>query len=198
MGKSKRTFTPEELPKTRVIEDELNRLRYKKQYGGVIRSTIYILVTVAAAAVLISSLFLPTFRIYGSSMSPTLEEGTIVVSVKTSKMEQGDLVSFYFNNKLLVKRVIASDGQWVNIDEDGNVYVNDVLLEEPYLQDKSLQSCDIELPYQVPDGRVFVMGDHRSVSLDSRMQDIGCIAADQVAGKLEFVLWPLSEFGPLN
>jgi signal peptidase I len=198
MKKSKRTFTADDLPETKVIEDELNRVRYQKQYGGVIRSTVYILVTVAAVAVLISSLLLPTFRIYGSSMSPTLEEGTVVVSIKTSKMDNGDLVAFYFNNKLLVKRVIASGGEWVNIDEDGNVYVNDVLLEEPYVSEKSLASCDIELPYQVPDGRVFVMGDHRSVSLDSRMQDIGCIAQDQVAGKLKFVLWPFSKFGSIK
>lgn len=140
---------------------------------------------------LLATLFLPIFRIYGSSMSPTLEEGDIILAVKSNHFSHGDLIAFYYNNKLLLKRVIASGGEWVDIDEQGNVYVNNIALEEPYITDQSLGNCDIELPYQVPEGRVFVMGDHRSVSLDSRVEEIGCISNEQIAGKLKCVIWPL-------
>ncbi len=190
--KTKKTIDPQNLPNTSELETELKREQYKKAYGSTLRNTIYILITVAASAVLIATLFLPIFRIYGSSMSPTLEEGDIVVSLKTSKYEKGDLIAFYYNNKLLVKRVIATPGEWVDIDLNGNVYVNNQLLNEPYLIDKAYGECNIDLPFQVPEGRVFVMGDHRSVSLDSRVQSIGCISEEMMAGKLALRIWPLN------
>ena len=130
-------------------------------------------------------------------MTPTLVEGNIVVTVKTDTFEPGDVIAFYFNNKILVKRVIAGPGDWVNITEDGTVYVNDVALEEPYLSEKALGDCDIELPYQVPESRIFVMGDHRSVSVDSRSTSIGCIAEEYIVGKLVFRVWPLADFGSI-
>ena len=195
---TKREFTPEDFPDSATVRQELKRLRNQKRYGHFIISAVRSLIVGAAAAVLIATLLLPVFRIYGTSMSPTLNEGEIVAALKISNYKQGDLIAFYYNNKLLVKRVIATSGEWVNIDEEGTVYVNDVRLEEPYLLDKSLESCDIELPYQVPEGRVFVMGDHRSVSLDSRMEEIGCIANDRVAGKLKYVIWPLNRLGKIT
>ncbi|HAE16703.1 MAG: signal peptidase I [Solobacterium sp.] len=184
-------------PTTEELTRELKRVRYNERYGRTIRSTIYILITVAAASILVATLVFPIFRIYGSSMSPTLEEGDIVASLRTAKFEHGDLVAFYYNNRLLVKRVIASGGEWVDIDQDGNVYVNNQLLDEPYVADKTFDfdtQMNIEIPYQVPDGRIFVMGDHRSTSVDSRMKEIGCISDDLIAGKLILRIWPLGQF----
>lgn len=184
-------------PTTEELTRELKRVRYNERYGRTIRSTIYILITVAAASILVATLVFPIFRIYGSSMSPTLEEGDIVASLRTAKFEHGDLVAFYYNNRLLVKRVIASGGEWVDIDQDGNVYVNNQLLDEPYVADKTFDfdtQMNIEIPYQVPDGRIFVMGDHRSTSVDSRMKEIGYISDDLIAGKLILRIWPLGQF----
>ena len=141
---------------------------------------------------------LPVLQIYGSSMTPSLSDGEIVVSVKTAEFEKEDIVAFYYNNKILVKRVIARAGEWVEIDQDGLVYVNGELIEEPYITDPALGECDIQMPYQVPEGRIFVMGDHRAVSVDSRSQTVGCVAEEQVVGKLVFRLWPLDQFGKLN
>lgn len=184
-----------ELPSVEQLEAELNRARYKRRYGVVMRSTIYTLVTVAAVAVLVATLLMPVLQIYGNSMTPTLEDGNIVLSLKTSDFQPGDIVSFYYNNKILVKRVIAGPGDWVDITEDGDVYVNEELLEEPYLIEKAFGDCNIELPYQVPDSRIFVMGDHRSVSVDSRNTAVGCVAEEQIVGKLVFCVWPLDRFG---
>lgn len=184
-----------EIPEISQLEAELKREKYRRQYGRALRSTIFTLITVAAAAVLVATLWMPVLQIYGTSMSPTLSNGNVVVSVKGSDFSPGDVIAFYYNNKILVKRVIAGPGDWVNIDEDGTVYVNDRELQEPYLTEKALGDCNIQLPYQVPESRVFVMGDHRSVSVDSRNTAVGCVAEEQIVGKIVFCIWPLSDFG---
>ena len=153
------------------------------------------LLVVAAVSVLIAVLMLPVLRIYGTSMSPTLSEDELVLSVKGNDFETGDVIAFYYNNKILVKRVIAQAGQWVNIDSDGTVYVDNVAIDEPYVDNKAFGECDIELPYQVPEGRVFVMGDHRDVSVDSRNTAIGCVAEEQIVGRIVYTIWPFRSFG---
>lgn len=184
-------------PTLQQLEEQLKRERYRKRYLKTLRSTISILIVVAAVAVLTVTLMLPGLKIYGSSMSPTLEDGNIVISFKGSDFNRGDVVAFYYNNKILVKRVIALPGEWVDIDDDGNVSVNNEALEEPYLEERALGECDITLPYQVPDGRIFVMGDHRSVSVDSRSTAIGCVSQEQIVGRLVIRIWPLAEFGKI-
>ena len=182
-----------EIPDLDVIEAERNRLKYKSRYRSALRSTIYALLVTAAVAILVSTLWLPFLRIYGTSMTPTLQDGEIICCVKSSDFESGDIVAFYYNNKILVKRVIGQAGDWIDIDADGNVYVNEVLLDEPYLEEKALGECDLELPYQVPDGKIFVMGDHRSTSVDSRHSTVGCVAQEQIVGKILLRIWPLKK-----
>ncbi len=183
------------LPELSLLEAELERERYKNKYGKVLRSTAFSLIVVAAAAVLIAVLLLPVLQISGSSMTESLQDGDIVVALNSSGYKTGDVIAFYYNNNILVKRVIASSGDWVDIDEKGNVYVNDEPLEEPYITEKSLGDCNITLPYQVPDERCFVMGDHRATSIDSRNTAVGCVSNDMVIGKILVRVWPLSELG---
>lgn len=187
-----------ERPSAEVLEAELQRVRYRSRYRTVLRSTLFTLITVAAVAVLVATLWLPVLQIYGSSMTPTLVDGQIVFSAKTKNMEPGDIVAFYYNNKILVKRVVANAGDWVDIDENGTVYVNSNELIEPYLEEKSFGDADIELPYQVPEGKYFVMGDHRETSVDSRHTSVGCIDAEQVVGRIMFRVWPLQNFGKVE
>ncbi|MBE6732230.1 MAG: signal peptidase I, partial [Ruminococcaceae bacterium] len=177
---------------------ELRRERYKYRYANMLKSTVNTLVVVAAFAVLVATLWMPVLQIYGSSMQPTLKEGQIVVSLKNSEFKQGDLIAFYIGNKLLVKRVIAGPGDIVNISDDGTVRVNGQVLNEPYVSEKALGESDIEYPYQVPDARYFVMGDHRKTSVDSRNSVIGTIALEQIVGKIAFCVWPLSNFGVIE
>ena len=184
-----------QLPNTAELEEAVKRGRSYHRFRNMVTSTFLTLVVVAAAAVLVAVLFLPVLRIYGKSMRGTLDNGDIVVSVKSSNMKTGDVVAFYYNNNILVKRVIAGPGDWVDIDKDGNVFVNHEKLEEPYLDDKAYGETNIELPYQVPDGRIFVMGDNRSVSIDSRNTSIGCVSEEQIVGKIVYRVWPLSQIG---
>lgn len=186
------------LPTVQQLEAELKREKYRGRYWKMLRGTVAVLVVVAATAVLISNLLLPILRIYGSSMTPTLVNGNIVAAVRNGTYQRGDIIAFYYNNKILVKRVVGMPGEWVDMDDSGNVTIDGEPLEEPYLTEKALGECDIELPYQVPEGRYFVMGDHRSVSSDSRSSQVGCVSEEQIVGKLLFRLWPLDEIGPIE
>ena len=189
---------PVDYPSVEQLEAELKRVKYRSRYRAVLRSTLYMLIVVAAVAVLVATIWMPVLQIYGGSMTPTLNEGDIVVSIKGSDFEPGDLVAFYLGNKILVKRCIAGPGQWVDIDEDGNVSVDGKPLEEPYLTEKSLGGSNIELPYQVPDNRYFCMGDHRSTSVDSRHKEVGCVSEEQIVGKIVFRVFPFGGFGKLK
>ena len=177
------------------METEIARRKYRKRFSSALRGTVYSLAVVAAIAVLVATLWMPVLRITGTSMEPTLADGQFAAAIKTTQLNPGELCVFYFNNKLLVKRVIACAGSWVDMDLSGNVYVDGILLEEPYLTEKSLGECTIELPFQVPDGKLFVMGDDRAVSLDSRTTVVGCISREQILGRVVFRLWQLDVAG---
>ncbi|HWS42617.1 MAG TPA: signal peptidase I [Pseudoflavonifractor sp.] len=186
------------LPTTLQLKEELLHERKKREYRRTLRSTVYILMVVAAVSVLVTTLFLPVLQVTGTSMEPTLEAGQIVLAVKNADFKNGDVAAFYYNNKVLLKRVIGLPGDQIVIDADGNVAVNGETLEEPYLSEKSLGQCDIEFPYQVPDGKLFVMGDHRSTSVDSRSSAVGCIADEFIVGKVVFCVWPAEHFGKIQ
>ncbi|MBQ3380115.1 MAG: signal peptidase I [Clostridia bacterium] len=185
------------LPSTEQIKTELDRTQYRSRYSRVLRSTIYSLIVVAAIAILVATLWLPVLQIYGTSMEPTLYEGNIVLSIKGSEFETGDIIAFYYNNKILVKRVIGNPGDWIDIDAKGVIYLNNVPLDEPYVDELAIGDCNIKLPYQVPDGRVFVLGDHRATSVDSRNSAVGCVAEEQIVGRLVFRIWPITALTPL-
>ena len=188
----------EEVPSIELLEEELKKERYKNNYGRVLKSTVFSLLVVAAVAVIVAVLLMPVLQISGTSMTDTLEDGDIVIALNSTKYETGDVIAFYFNNSILIKRVIATAGDWVDIDEDGNVYVNGELLDEPYVSEKAIGDCNIALPYQVPDGKCFLMGDHRATSIDSRNTAVGCIGDDMVVGRLLVRVWPLAGFGLIS
>lgn len=190
--RTKRQLT---VPDIGLLEAELRRERKKNRIIRILRKTANTLMLAAAVSVLVATLLTPVLRILGHSMTPTLTEGQFVVSVKGSSFQQGDLVSFYIGNNLLVKRVIALPGDWVDIKADGTVLINGVELEEPYISEKAFGLCDLELPYQVPESKYFLMGDDRDISKDSRSSVIGCVARDQIVGKIVLRIWPLVEFG---
>ena len=182
----------------RQNEGELKRLRRKQISRRIFRQTVFSLLVVAAAAVLAAMQNNPSFRGTGSSMEPTLNAKEIVVCLKSSRFQSGDLVAFYYNNKVLLKRVIGTAGDTIEIDDSGNVFVNGSQLDEPYITKKSLGQCDIDFPYQVPDNRIFVMGDNRETSVDSRTTAVGCIADEYVLGKVFIRVWPLERLGSLD
>lgn len=179
------------VPDLAEVEKERNRLKRRKEYGNALRGTCFSLLAVAAIAVLAATLFLPVLQVTGTSMEPTLYDGDIIVLTKKSSINRGDLCGFYYQNKLLLKRVIGLPGDWIDIKEDGTALVNDEEIDEPYVSGKSLGECDLTFPYQVPDNRYFVMGDHRSTSIDSRSSVIGSIEKDQITGKILLRIWPL-------
>jgi signal peptidase I len=191
-------FQPQaSLPSTAELQDELARETYRQKYARILKSTIVLLLIAIAAAILVVTLWMPVLRVYGTSMTPNLEDGNVVVLTKASTYQTGDIVGFYYNNKILIKRVIAHSGDWVDIKDDGTVYVNGEAIDEPYVQEKALGDCDLEFPYQVPESRVFVLGDHRSVSVDSRSSQLGCVSDEQIVGKLLLRVWPITSLGIL-
>ena len=184
-----------ERPSIDALKSELKRENNKKEYKRVLRNTLFVVVVVAALAVLVSSFFVTVLKVTGDSMTPTMNTGEIVIAQNSTSFEPGDLLAFYYNNKVLVKRVIGSPGDWINIDDEGNVSVNGVALDEPYVSEKSLDPTDIEFPYQVPENRYFVLGDHRAASIDSRSSVVGCVTKEQLIGKIFFRVYPFDVFG---
>ena len=177
------------------LKKELKRVNNKKEYRKVLRNSLIVVVVVAALAVLISSFIVTVLKVTGDSMTPTMDTGDIVIAQNSGEFEPGDLLAFYYNNKVLVKRVLGSPGDWINIDENGIVSVNGVEIQEDYVSDRSLEPTDITFPYQVPENRFFVLGDHRNVSIDSRSTVVGCVTREQLIGKVVFRVFPLNKFG---
>lgn len=188
-------MTEQNTPDSFAQEEELKRERNKKRFRRTILSTVFMLISAVAAALLVANFWLPVFEIYGKSMNPTLWEGDVVVSVKDSTIEQGDIIAFYHGNKLVIKRCIAVEGDVVNINSDGTIEVNDVPLEEPYITEHHDGGFDVEMPYQVPAARYFVLGDNRELSVDSRHTAMGCISDDQLVGRVVLRVWPIDRFG---
>jgi len=192
--KNKRKQLEQDVPELEELKKELRRELYKRRFRRVLRSTVDALIVVAAVSAIIATLVLPVLQIAGTSMEPSLNDGDIVILAKTDRLETGDLCAFYYSNKILIKRVIATPGDYLWIESDGTVFVNGIELDEPYVQEKALGECDIEFPYQVPENAFFMMGDQRETSIDSRSSVIGCISTDHTIGKILCKFWPLSEF----
>ena len=191
---------PPDLPSVKVLEEALEKVKYRRRLRRMIRTSVFTLITVSAAAILVAVLMMPVLQIYGSSMAPSLSEGEYVVTLKGGGMKTGDIVAFYYNNKVLVKRVIGQAGQWIDIGEDGTVSVDNFPIDESYLPEgaKALGECNIRLPYQVPEARVFVMGDNRATSVDSRSTTVGCVSEEQMVGRVVFRVWPLNQIGTVT
>ncbi|MGN1113777.1 MAG: signal peptidase I [Oscillospiraceae bacterium] len=178
------------IPSLEILKSEKKRLSRRKAFFKTLRNTVGPLIVVAAIAVLIATLIFPVLRVMGSSMAPTLDNDQIIICRKTGNFKKGDIIAFYYNNKILLKRVIATTGEKVDIAKDGTVIVDGEEIDEPYIKNKAYGKTNIKLPYQVPDEMVFVMGDNRDVSIDSRNTAVGCVSQEAILGKAVIRVWP--------
>ena len=183
------------IPKTIELQEELDKVNYFYKYVNVLKNIFYILIIVSAISILISTFIFPVLKIHGQSMGETIKEGDISISIKKNNYQPGDVIAFYYNNKILIKRVIATSSDWVNILDNGDVFVNNELLKEDYLKEKLLGESDITYPYQVPEDSYFVLGDNRNNSIDSRNSLIGTVKNEDIIGKVIFKIWPIKRVG---
>ncbi len=195
-GRNKKLLSA--FPTEAQVKQEITREKYNEKFKKVLKSTISSLIVVAAIAVLIATLALPVLQIQGDSMEPTLNDEEIVLLLKTSRLKRGQLCCFSYQNKFLIKRIIGIPGDSITIHEDGTVYVNGTPLDEPYIIDKALGECDITFPVNVTDNHYFILGDHRSTSIDSRNSVVGLVNSDQIVGKIFFRIWPFNMMGPVK
>lgn len=187
-----------QFPTSMQIEKAIAKEQYSRKYKKVLKSTLSSLIVVAAIAVLVATLALPVLQIQGSSMEPTLNDEEIVVLLKTSKLTRGQLCCFSYQNKLLIKRIVGVPGDSIIIDTEGYVYVNGDKLDEPYVIDRAYGECDIEFPFNVTDNHYFILGDHRSTSIDSRSSVVGLVSSEQVVGRIFFRIWPFEKMGDID
>lgn len=187
-----------QFPTSGQIEKAIAKEQYSRKYKKVLKSTLSSLIVVAAIAVLIATLALPVLQIQGSSMEPTLNDEEIVILIKTPNLKRGQLCCFSYQNKLLIKRIIGVPGDTILINEKGFVYVNDELLDEPYILDRALGECDIDFPFHVTENHYFILGDHRSTSIDSRSSVVGLVSSEQIVGKIFFRIWPFEKMGDID
>lgn len=187
-----------EIPSIPALKEELMREKVKREFRRAILNTTGILIVIAALTALMATRVFVLVQINGSSMKPTLKEDEIVILHQTKTVKKGDIIGFYYGGKILLKRVTAGAGDEIDIDWEGNVSVNGERLDEPYLKEKTLGKCDLEFPYEVPEGTIFVLGDNRAISMDSRIKSIGCVESEQIVGKVIFRMWPMARVGIMH
>lgn len=187
-----------EIPPIEFIREELEREEARYSFRKTLWNIAAVLIVAAAVTALIATRLFILIQINGNSMEPTMAEGEVIFIHQTKEVEVGDIIGFYYGGRILLKRAIGSEGDQINIDVDGNVYVNGKMLEESYLAEKSQGKCDLDFPFEVPEGMFFVLGDNRSVSVDSRIRSIGCVDRDQIVGKAVFRAWPIDRMGSIR
>mgnify|MGYP002509770300 FL=1 len=186
------------IPPIEFLREELVREEARYSFRKTLWNIAVLLTAAAAVTALVTTRLFVLIQINGSSMAPTLVNGEIIFLRQTKKVEPGDMIGFYYGGRILLKRVIGIGGDQIEIDSEGNVYVNGGMIDEPYLAEKSPGKCDLEFPCEVPEGMVFVLGDNRAISVDSRIRSIGCVEENQIVGKTAFRVWPPDRMGVMR